>query len=158
LKKIKISDQTTELLRKSLINFVIRYGDEHITKKAINWLKSVPFPKINQENGDLIHIYVEGKKIVGLLAIANYGMEQAFIVVHPNFRKTGVAYQLVVESLEDIDRFYVKVANDNVPSLKLCFATGMYAFDLIKGPTGKPTLVLGIGNWEEEEWNSSQKK
>ncbi|GBF11752.1 GNAT family N-acetyltransferase [Tepidibacillus sp. HK-1] len=157
MRKVKINASVPERFKQPLIRFINKYGDGHITRKAIEWLKKTPFQKLNQSNGDLIHVILEGKKIIGVLAIARFGLDQAIIVVHPEVRKQGVAYQLVTEALEDIDRYYVKVANDNVPSLKLCFAAGMKAFDLTKGPTGKPTFVLGIGNWDASEWAQEQK-
>jgi len=159
LKKIKITDQTPESFRQTIIRFMMKYGDGHITKKAIRWLKQTPFSDLHPLNGDLIHVVVNShKKIVAVLAIAHYGLEQAIIAVHPQIRKKGIANKLVMEAIEDIDRLYVKVANDNVASLKLCFSVGMKAFDLIKGPTGKPTLVLGLGKWDQKEWESYHSK
>lgn len=153
--KIKVSERTPESFRKSIIRFILKYGDGHITKKTINWLRQVSFSSIRKENGSIIHVLLNDKKnIIGLIAIERYGLEQAIIVIHPQVRKKGLADKLVLTALEDIDRFYVKVANDNIPSLKLCFRVGMRAFDLMKGPTGKPTLILGIGNWNAKEWSN----
>lgn len=150
---IKVTEKTPESFKKNLIYFIKKYGDGHITKKAIIWIKNTPFADINKKNGDLIHVYLNNKNnIIGTIAIANYGLKQAIIVVHPKVRNKGVAQNLVMETQKDIDRLYVKVANDNVASLKLCFSVGMNAFDLIKGPTGKPTSVLGFGNWSSDEW------
>ncbi len=158
MKIIKIAENTPEAFRKSLILFIIKYGDGHITKKAINWLKRTPFNAINPLNGDLIHVVLnERKKIIAILAISHFGLNQAIIAVHPQARKKGVANKLVLSALEDINRLYVKVANDNVASLKLCFSLRMRAFDLIKGPTGKSTLVLGLGEWDEKEWENNVK-
>ncbi|OEG00061.1 hypothetical protein BHF71_06335 [Vulcanibacillus modesticaldus] len=157
MKKIKINPRTPENLRKYIIRFVSKYGEGHITKQAINWLRKTPFSSLNKDNGDLIHIYLsESNRIIGVIAIANYGLKQAIIVVHPKARKKGIAYKLTTGVLEDIDRLYVKVANDNIPSIKHCFNVGMRAFDLIKGPTGKPTLILGFGNWNKEEWKKRE--
>ncbi|MFV9511214.1 GNAT family N-acetyltransferase [Tepidibacillus sp. LV47] len=155
MRMIKITRDTNDQHRQILIRFIQKYGDNHITKKAIDWLKQTPFKKLTPENGDLIYVMVDQKMIVGVLAIIHYGLKQAFIVVHPKTRKKGIAYQLITEAQKFLDRFYVKVANDNIPSLKLCFATDMQAFALTKGPTGKPTLILGWGNWSKEEWESS---
>lgn len=158
MKKIKLNEKTPDHFRRSLIRFIIKYGDGHITKRAISWLKRSPFSTIDQENGDLVHVFLNDKnRMIAVLAIGHFGLEQAIIVVHPRARKTGVANRLVIEALKAIDRFYVKVANDNVPSLKLCFSVGMRAFDLIKGPTGKPTFVLGIGDWDANEWKHYHK-
>lgn len=159
MKKIKINQYTPESFRISILRFIMKYGDGHITTKAVNWLKKTSLSSIQKNNGDLIHVIIdENKKILGILAISNFGLDQAIIVVHPQARQKGVANRLVTEALEDIDRYYVKVANDNVPSLKLCFSVGMQAFGLVKGPTGKPTFVLGMGKWDTDEWHHYNKK
>jgi len=157
VRKIKIDPSTPEHFRKILIDFIVKYGDGHITKRAINWLKNTPFSKINQANGDIIHVQLgEKNNIIGILAVAKYGLEQSITVVHPKARNKGIAYQLTAGVLEDINRMYVKVAYDNIPSLKLCFATGMRAFAMTKGATGKPTLILGLGDWSQREWESAK--
>lgn len=157
MRLIKVTERTPESFKKKLIYFISKYGDGHITRKATIWLKNTPFSDIKKENGDLIHIYLNDKNnIIGVIAIANYGLKQAIIVVHPKVRNNGLARNLVIGTEEDINRFYVKVANDNIASLKLCFSVGMKAFDLIKGPTGKPTLILGFGNWHLEEWTKNK--
>jgi len=158
MKLIKLTEKTPESFKKTLLRFITKYDDGHITKKAILWLQNTPLSEIKKENGDIIHIYLNSKNnIIGVIAIANYGLKQAIIVVHPRIRNKGVAQNLAMGTLEDISRFYVKVANDNIASLKLCFSVGMKAFDLIKGPTGKPTLILGFGNWSSEEWFKANK-
>jgi len=157
MRTIDVNKDTSDQHRPILVQFIERYGDQHITKKAISWLKQTPFSRINPENGDLIHIIMEKKRIIGVLIIANYGFNQAFIVVHPNTRQKGIAIQLIHQAQKRLNRFYVKVAHDNIPSLKLCFATGMKAFDLTKGPTGKPTLILGSGEWSKEDWEINKK-
>lgn len=157
MRKIKVSSSTSDKFRLSIIRFIVKYGDGHITKKAINWLKRTPFSALKTEQGDLINVFINNNKILGVLVIADYGLEQAVIAVHSDARKYGLANRLVTEALENIDRFYVKVANDNIPSLRLCFSVGMRAFDMVKGPTGKPTLVLGMGNWDADEWHTHKK-
>jgi len=158
MEKIKITEATDELFKKRLLNFINNYGDGHITKKAITWLQRTPFSEIKPKQGNLIHVLLnKNKKIIAVLAISNFGLDQAIVVLHPNYRKKGLAKKLNTEALTDINRFYVRVANDNIPSLKLCFSLGMQAFSLIKGPTGKPTLVLGMGKWRYKEWEAYQK-
>ncbi|WP_339060150.1 GNAT family N-acetyltransferase [Tepidibacillus marianensis] len=157
MRTIEVNKETSDQHRPILIRFIERYGDQHITKKAIDWFKKTPFYQLHDENGDFIHMIMDKNRIIGVLVIVNYGFNQAFIVVHPKTRQNGVAYQLVTQAQSQLNRFYVKVANDNIPSLKLCFATGMQAFVLIKGPTGKPTLVLGSGHWSKEDWETNKK-
>ncbi len=153
MKKIKITSSTQSKIRKTLVQFIVKYGDGHITRKAVNWINRTPFSKIDKNNGDAIHVFLNEKnQIIGIIAISHYGLEQAIIVIHPNYRKKGLGNQMTKGVLEDIDKYYVRVATDNIASLKLCFSSGMRAFHLVKGPTGKPTLVLGMGNWEITEW------
>lgn len=154
MKIIKITNSTPDSFRIRLIKFISKYGDGHITLKAINWFKKTNFFSLNLDNGDLIYVSLNNnEKICGVLVISNYGLKQAFIVVHPLIRKKGLANSLTSEALKSLNRLYVKVANDNVPSLKHCFSLGMRAFDMIIGPTGKPTFVFGYGDFDPEEWH-----
>ena len=146
MKKIKVTKTTPDVLRIRLINFISKYGGGHITLRAIKWLKNTPLSSLNFDDGDLIHVCLDNNnKILGVIAVSRYGLDYSIIVVHSAMRKKGIAASLMSKVLDDVDRLYVKVVSDNVPSLR--------AFDLIKGPTGKPTLVLGYGNFNSEEWN-----
>lgn len=159
MNKSKILNTTSDKFRITLIKFITKYGDGHITKKAISWLKKTPFSELDLRNGDLIHVIFDNRKrLLGVIAIKHFGLDESVIVIHPNARKKGVGYDLTTGVLEDINRCYVKVANDNIPSLKLCFLCGMRAFELVKGPTGKPTLVLGLGDWDDHEWKEYHQK
>jgi hypothetical protein len=55
-------------------------------------------------------------------------------------RHTGTA--LLTAQLERLGHLECHVACDNIPSLKMCFNSGLAAVDLVTGPTGKPTLLL----------------
>jgi hypothetical protein len=94
---------------------------------------------------------MEKRKLIGLIVIGNYGLEESFIVVHTNHRKQGVGEALVQFALQQLSKLYTRVAHDNIPSLKLCFSCNLVAFHLIKGPTGKPTLWFGGGNWQTQD-------
>ncbi len=154
MKIVKITNLTPDSFRTKLIRFISKYGDNHITLKAIKWLRKTNFSSLDLDNGDLIYVSLDNnKKICGVLVISNYGLKQAFIVVHPLMRKKGLANNLTNEAMINLNRLYVKVANDNFPSLKHCFSLGMRAFDMMNGPTGKPTLVLGYGDFDPKEWH-----
>jgi hypothetical protein len=56
-----------------------------------------------------------------------------------------------MEAQQQLGKVYTRVAYDNIPSLKLCFRCGLTAFAMTKGPTGKPTLWLGGGDYQKEE-------
>ncbi|QKG83926.1 GNAT family N-acetyltransferase [Kroppenstedtia pulmonis] len=136
--------------RSSILLFAKKYGDRRITHKALRWLRNVkpgPFPE-----GTWMSVALEGRRLVGFICFGRYGMEEAFIVVHPSHRKKKVAETLLFHALEELDKVYTRVACDNVPSMKLCFSAGMIAFNLTTGPTGKPTLCFGGGEWSPEEF------
>lgn len=155
MKKLKVSNYSSDTLRKNIIKFVNMYGDGHITKRTIRYLTNTSFSELNFDKGDLIHIIIgKDKKIYGLIIIINYGLDYSIIVVKPEMRNKGLANNLSSEILLDIDRLYTKVAIDNIPSLKHCFSTGMQAFKLTKGPTGKTTLIFGLGKWSKTEWEN----
>ncbi|SDW97797.1 Acetyltransferase (GNAT) family protein [Marininema mesophilum] len=139
-------------LRNHLIRFSYKYGDKRITHKALRWLKNLntsPFPK-----GTYLAIASEEKRLTGFILFGRYGLEEAYIVVHPDFRKRQVGETLFKQTIDTLGRVYVRVACDNIPSLKLCFALGLRAFSFTTGPTGKPTLCLGGGEWSEKEFHS----
>ncbi|SFS70682.1 GNAT family N-acetyltransferase [Marininema halotolerans] len=138
--------------RDRLIRFSYRHGDKRITHKALRWLKKLnasSFP-----DGTYLAIAREEKRLAGFILFGNYGLDEAYIVVHPDFRKRHVGEELFKQSIHSLGRVYVRVACDNTPSLKLCFALGLRAFHFTTGPTGKPTLCLGGGEWSEQEFNS----
>ncbi|OYD08439.1 GNAT family N-acetyltransferase [Paludifilum halophilum] len=137
-------------LRPSILQFAKKYGDQRITHRALRWLKTLksgPFPE-----GTWMATAVDGRRLIGFILFGRYGLEESFIVVHPSYRKKGVAETLLQAALDEMDKIYTRVACDNLPSLKLCFSAGLVAFHLIKGPTGKPTLCFGGGEWNPAEF------
>ncbi|SHE76294.1 Protein N-acetyltransferase, RimJ/RimL family [Seinonella peptonophila] len=125
--------------RPTLIRFIWKHGDQRITHQAIRW-----FRRLNnvEQEGTLVALAMEEKRLIGLTALSNYGLGEAFIVVHPRFRKSGVGEKLLQFTLQELPKVYTRVACDNIASLKLCFSCGLIAYKLISGPTGKPTLCL----------------
>lgn len=145
----KLDHHDLRKLRERLLFFIRHHGDKRITAKAIRWLQHLPaepFPK-----GTLLAAGLVDGKIAGFTAFSDYGKQEAIIVVHPAARKQKIAEKLLNYSLKELGRVYTRVATDNIPSLKLCFSCGLKAFRLVSGPTGKPTLLLGGGNWSEKE-------
>lgn len=141
--------QKLEQVRPKLIRFLRLYGDKRITHKALRWLNRLPAAPYGE--GTMIAIALDQKRLAGVLVIGRYGIEESLIAVKPRYRKAGLGKELVQYCFRTIDRMYARVATDNVPSLKLCFALGMVAFDLFTGVTGKPTLWFGLGNWDKNE-------
>ncbi|SFI83139.1 GNAT family N-acetyltransferase [Thermoflavimicrobium dichotomicum] len=150
-----LKKQDLERLRPALLRLIRFAGDGRITHRAIRWLNRLQLT--DDKPGTVIAISFDQKKCTGLIAFGHYGLEESFIVVHPQYRKRGVGEALVKFVLSHLDKVYTRVACDNIPSLKLCFACGLTAFQLTKGPTGKPTLWLGGGNWKRQDLDLAMK-
>ncbi|CEH31655.1 hypothetical protein AM501_03225 [Aneurinibacillus migulanus] len=136
--------------REKLIRFSKTYGDRRITARAIRWLQEMPEADINKE-GTLLIAHVHNKKLLGLLAVAEYGIQESFLVVHPEARTNRIGKTLTEEAIRRLGKLYARVAADNMPSLKTCFAAQMIAFSCIRGVTGKPTLWLAAGDWSRDD-------
>lgn len=150
---MKITHLTPELFhknRKHLVNFIRHNGDKRITQEAINWVRKAS-PEVVNEPETIVLAAVEDKQIVGLLVAVRYGIDESFIVVHRNTRNHHIAKQMVSIALSEVSKIYGRIATDNIPSLKVCLDNGMVAFHLFTGPTGKPTLWVGAGEWTKED-------
>lgn len=141
--------EEVENAKSSLISFMKKNGDGRITGKGIRWFRQLPIHEI--KDGNWIAVAWKEKRFAGVMVIGDYGRKEAMVVVHPDYRKHGIAEALLQLALEQLGKIYTRVACDNIPSLKLCFSCGLTAFHLIKGPTGKPTLWLGGGNFVKED-------
>lgn len=150
-----IDGKILERHRSTLLTFLRRYGNQRITHKALQWLKHLQLNK--QQPGTFVAVCFSNKKLIGVMAIGNYGLDEAIIAVHPDYRRRGVGEALLNFSLKHTHKIYTRVACDNFPSLKLCFACGMQAFQVFIGPTGKPTLWLGGGNWNSQDIEKNNK-
>lgn len=147
-----LSPQRLSQLSPFLIPFIRKYGERRITHRAIRWLQKLANSKeAHFSEGTLISIAVSQRKLIGIIAFGRFGLDESFIVVHPQHRKRKVGESLLYHALEDLEKVYTRVACDNIPSLKLCFSNGLVAFRLIRGPTGKPTLWLGGGKWTPKD-------
>ncbi|MCK9906952.1 GNAT family N-acetyltransferase, partial [Frankia sp. Cpl3] len=85
---------------------------------------------------------VEDSRLVALFAVGDLGRSEAFIVVHRDYRNRGIAKELMRRMCEAIPCLYVRVAEDNRASLRLCEASGFHPYARTLGPTGKPTILL----------------
>jgi GNAT superfamily N-acetyltransferase len=137
-------------VRQRLIQFFQLYGDKRITKRGLNWLEEVT-PEELSEQGNCLLVCIEDARLLGAIAVGNFGRRESFIAVRPTQRQKGIGQLLVDGLMKRMDKMYARVALDNIPSLKLCFSMGMAGFQIITGPTGKPTLWLGLGNWSKED-------
>ncbi|WP_188647617.1 GNAT family N-acetyltransferase [Marinithermofilum abyssi] len=136
-------------LKPMLLRFAKTYGDKRITHQALRWLRDLSADEFPE--GTLISVAIIQKRLAGIIAFGRYGLDEALIVVHPSHRKSNVGETLLYHALEELDKVYTRVACDNIPSLRLCFSTGLVAFRMFTGPTGKPTLWLGGGNWNRHD-------
>ncbi|WP_028986388.1 GNAT family N-acetyltransferase [Thermicanus aegyptius] len=136
--------------RPFLLHFLRRFGGGHITHRAIRWLKNMEGKEL-EEKGTLILIATEAKKLIGLFAVSDFGLKESLIAVHPKHRNRNLGKEMLKRAIESLGTLYGRVALDNLPSLKMCLGIGMVGFKLIEGPTGKPTLWLGIGQWKKED-------
>ncbi|MBN6187992.1 GNAT family N-acetyltransferase [Aneurinibacillus sp. BA2021] len=136
--------------RDMLIRFTRRHSSRRITGQAIRWLRAAQEDTIQQQ-GNLILAAVENKKLLGLLAVCEYGIKESFLTVHSEVRRSGIGSSLTSEAIQRLGKLYVRVATDNEPSLQTCFSVGMVAFACFRGVTDKPTLWLAAGEWSRED-------
>ncbi|HJV44942.1 MAG TPA: GNAT family N-acetyltransferase [Bacillota bacterium] len=146
----QVTPEQLPKVKQRFIQFIQLHGDKRITKQATRWLEAITGEQLTEE-GNCILAAIEDKKLTGVLAVADYGRKEAFVAVHVHYRQQKTGVTLLEELLKRVDKAYGRVALDNIPSLKMCFAMGMIGFKVITGPTGKPTLWLGLGNWKKED-------
>lgn len=137
-------------LKKSIFPFIRQNGDKRITHQAVNWLKNLT-PSELDKGGNLVLVFKDKNKIVGLFCINDYGKKEIFFVVDKEERNKGIGKMLGKYAIGTLGKLYARIAADNTPSLKAAFSVGMVAFDCFEGPTGKQTLWLGAGNWDRNE-------
>ncbi len=147
---IQIKSEKWTYLQPRCLQFFEKYGDKRITKCALTWLANLkPAELLNP--GTIILFAIENRQIIACIACSHYGIHHSIIAVRPENRKHKIGDDLLKQMILKNSKFYATVAIDNIPSLQLCFANEMTAFLLINGPTGKPTLWLGGGNWSKED-------
>lgn len=130
--------------------FIQRHGDKRITRTGIEWLNEVAESEYKQE-GTYVLCALNKSQLVGLVIIVKYGLKESYIIVHSTFRNQHVAKEMLHKAMQDLGKLYGRVAMDNLPSLQMCFNSGMTAFHLTTGPTSKPTLWLGGGKWSRQD-------
>lgn len=152
MKLLPIEPHKWETFRSRCISLFTKYGDKRITKSAIQWLIQMSPDELRMQ-GTTVLIAIEDQQLVGCIACSQYGIKHAIIAVSPAYRSQNIGGALLREIIQINGKFYATVAIDNVPSISLCFSNEMTAFHLFNGPTGKPTLWLGGGNWSKKDVN-----
>ena len=137
-------------VKDKIIDFFKQHGDKRITRDGINWIKQAT-PESFETPGTLVLCVVDQKVLVGVVIVANYGIEESFIAVHKRYRNQDIGNKMVEYVVSSLGKIYGRIAMDNIPSIKICLENGMVAFHLFEGPTGKPTLWLGGGNWNKAD-------
>ncbi|GGK17639.1 hypothetical protein GCM10010965_08320 [Caldalkalibacillus thermarum] len=150
MKLHKLTSAQVEKYRRALITFLKRHGDRRITRTGINWLEQADATQLSSA-GTLVLCALKEKKLIGLLIVSNYGIDESYIAVHQHYRDKDIAKQMVQYAIHSLGKLYGRVALDNIPSLKVCLANDMVAFHLFNGPTGKLTLWVGGGDWTKED-------
>lgn len=148
---IELTPQQLSKHRQVLIRFINEHGENRITHRAIRWLKNFDPEQLRLNRGTVIYVALDGKKLCGIVVITNYGIDESFVVIHKDYRQQNIATDMIQKFFSTREKAYGRVALDNIPSMKMCFANGMVAFALTEGPTGKPTLWFGYGKWSKED-------
>lgn len=147
----ELSPIQLEKHRTRIVQFVKKHGDRRITHRAIRWMQELDPDQLLLQEGNAIIVALEEQRLRGIIMIADYGRDEAFVVVHRDCRANHIGQDLIATYLTTRQKLYGKVALDNVPSLKMCLANGMVGFKLTEGPTGKPTMWFGVGNWTKDD-------
>jgi ribosomal protein S18 acetylase RimI-like enzyme len=132
--------------KETLIRFVRGQGDRRITKQAIKWLAELT-PEALGSVGTAVLLALDGNRLAGLLAVADCGLTESFIVVDRRYRQRGIGKTLTARLCRTMPKLYVRVAVDNTPSINLLQSLGFERLKEIVGPTGKPTLWMASGKW-----------
>ncbi|MEW9668521.1 GNAT family N-acetyltransferase [Ammoniphilus sp. 3BR4] len=138
------------IVKNSMLELLRSHGDKRITLKGIRWLARLSSDELEEEGNSII-IATDYGRLIGILAVARFGLKHSFIAVHKRYRKRGIAQILLKQIPSRMDRFYAKIALDNIPSLLTSFSMGMVALQIEKGPTGKPTFIVAWGNWTKDD-------
>ncbi|SES92763.1 GNAT family N-acetyltransferase [Paenibacillus sp. NFR01] len=128
-----------------LQQFVREHGERRITVSAYRQLARLTPEMLAVPGTSLMIATVRGqagRQLAGFCFVAGYGRDACIVAVHPLYRGRGTGTALLAAQLRRLGRLECLVAADNAASLKMCFNAGLAAVDLLRGPTGKPTLLL----------------
>lgn len=139
MKYVTISPERLQQTKPQLLRFIKRHGDKRITRRAFEWLARLAENELAQA-GNMLVAAVDGRKLVGLFAVAEYGEKESFIVVHQEHRHCGLGSQLTERVSTALPRLCLRVACDNTASLRLLQRCGFTPYKRTIGPTGKTTI------------------
>ena len=125
-----------------LLRFVRRHGESRCAKA--DWLRLVALrPEALAAPGTAVAVVrTAGGMAAGLAFAAGFGEDACVFAVHPALRGRGIGRGLLARLAAEWGRLGCRVAADNAPGLAACFAAGLVAVGLERGPTGKPALRL----------------
>lgn len=137
-----LNERNAEILLPRTFTFVRKYRSGRITPRALKLFRTFQ-PSSLGEPGKVVLVAITPKrKLVGVLACADYGRQFSLIVIRPDLRARGLGTMMLQAAIERLGQFYAIVAADNIPSLKMCFRCGLWAYDVYLSEYGKPTLRL----------------
>lgn len=135
--------------KRRLLSFIIRFGEKRITVAALHALRSLDSEWLKKGDDGYARAAVviakRNGRIAGLGFAADGGDGGCLIVVHPSARRSGIGSAIMRSMMDTLGSMACHVAADNIPSMALCFALGMKAVSIHKGPTGKSTLRFERG-------------
>lgn len=123
------------------VDLVRTHRSGRITAEALAWLTGLAADDLGRP-GTLIELTLSERRLVGVLACSDYGRDQCLIVIHRNYRGRGFGRKLVGGALRRLNELHARVAADNLPSLKVFFGAGLFAYDVFLRPNGKIILKL----------------
>jgi len=145
----EVQKETFERVKNAILKLLKIHGNNRITHKALNWFSKLQQQDINDKI--LLVIAIKNNNLIGVCLFYEYGIKEAFITVHSNFRNKNIGKKLLEYCISRLPKIYTRIATDNIASLKLAFSCNLVAFDIFKGPTGKPTLILGAKDWSKDD-------
>lgn len=128
-----------------LLDFLREYGEQRITLRGCRVLARLTPEQLAKPGVSLLIATVRGqtgRQLAGVSFVSGYGKEACLVAVHPLYRNKHTGTALLSAQLRRLGSLECSVASDNIPSLKMCFNSGLAAVGLITGPTGKPTLQM----------------
>lgn len=141
-----LQEEKWRKLQDRCLRFLLAYGDQRITKEALELFESLSAKQLQQADNQLalaIHRPHSGPfQLRGVSYVQQYGLECCIIVVHPDARGQGIGTMLMMQHIEQLGSLSCQVAVDNLSSLSMCFQAGLTAHRIFTGPTGKPTLAF----------------
>ncbi|MBB6733526.1 GNAT family N-acetyltransferase [Cohnella zeiphila] len=125
-----------------LLRFVRRHLDRHFAET--DWRRLVALrPDALAAPGTAVAVArTAGGMAAGVAYASGFGEDALVFAVHPALLSRGIGQALLGRLAAEWGRLSCRVAADNPAGLAACFAAGLVAVGLERGPAGKPALRL----------------